>query len=90
MNKAREYDRNYAAMYHKKYPTAKRAHAKVQSAKERGDLPWLGRCPPAKCVDCGDEAIHYDHRDYLKPLDVVPVCGGCNKKRGPGLNGGVA
>lgn len=34
------------------------------------------------CVDCGDEARAYDHRDYSKPLDVSPVCVRCNQKRG--------
>lgn len=38
------------------------------------------------CVDCGINAECYDHRDYLKPLDVQPVCRSCNTKRGPGLN----
>lgn len=37
------------------------------------------------CVDCGDPAKHYDHRDYNKPLDVVPVCVTCNGKRGRGI-----
>lgn len=37
------------------------------------------------CVDCGKPATGYDHRDYSKPLDVVPVCQSCNCKRGPGL-----
>lgn len=37
------------------------------------------------CVDCGLSATCYDHRDYNKPLDVVPVCQGCNVRRGPGL-----
>lgn len=38
------------------------------------------------CADCGVRAEVYDHRDYLRPLDVEPVCRSCNKKRGPGLN----
>lgn len=36
-----------------------------------------------QCVDCGNPARHYDHRDYTKPLDVSPVCRSCNFKRGP-------
>ena len=46
-----------------------------------------GRIRPAKefqCVDCGVPAQAYDHRDYSKPLDVQPVCNGCNVRRGPG------
>ena len=38
------------------------------------------------CVDCGDMARSYDHRDYMKPLEVEPVCVSCNNKRGPALN----
>lgn len=38
-----------------------------------------------KCVDCGKQAMYYDHRDYSKPLQVDPVCGSCNKLRGPAL-----
>ncbi len=47
-----------------------------------------GRLLPAsahKCVDCGKPAKGYDHRDYRKPLDIQPVCIGCNNRRGPGL-----
>lgn len=36
-----------------------------------------------KCVDCGSDAIEYEHRDYNKPLDVEPICRGCNLRRGP-------
>lgn len=38
-----------------------------------------------RCVDCGELATCYDHRDYTKPLMVEPVCGGCNAKRGVGF-----
>lgn len=47
-----------------------------------------GRLKPIKqciCVDCGKPAQHYDHRDYNKPIDVVPVCAKCNSKRGPAI-----
>jgi len=48
-----------------------------------------GEIPPAKtlvCVDCGGSAREYEHREYLRPLDVVPVCRSCNLKRGPALD----
>ena len=48
-----------------------------------------GRLPKASefvCFDCGNAATCYDHRDYKKPLDIEPVCGSCNKYRGPGKN----
>jgi hypothetical protein len=57
------------------------ASAAVAKAIKRGELT------PANqnfCVDCGKQARDYDHRDYAKPLDVVPVCRSCNKLRGPG------
>jgi hypothetical protein len=46
----------------------------------------LGQLPKPstlQCVDCGNPATEYDHRDYAKPLDVQPVCRSCNKLRGP-------
>lgn len=39
-------------------------------------------CPEAyKCVDCDNQATVYEHRDYNRPLDVVPTCRPCNGKR---------
>jgi len=35
------------------------------------------------CVDCNKPAKVYDHRNYNKPLEVSPVCYGCNVRRGP-------
>jgi hypothetical protein len=37
------------------------------------------------CVDCGKQGEVYDHRDYNKPLDVVPVCRSCNYYRGAAI-----
>jgi hypothetical protein len=36
-----------------------------------------------KCTDCEALALSYDHRDYLLPLKVEPVCLSCNARRGP-------
>ena len=50
-----------------------------------------GELPPAKdclCIDCGNQARHYDHRDYNKPLEVEPVCPRCNFFRGPAIRYG--
>lgn len=47
-----------------------------------------GVLPPVKtliCVDCGVQAQCYEHRDYNKPLDVVPVCRKCNYRRGAAI-----
>jgi hypothetical protein len=47
-----------------------------------------GQLRPARdltCVDCGGAAIEYEHRDYNRPLDVEPICRGCNLRRGPAI-----
>jgi len=61
------------------------AHSKVARAIKRGDLQ------PAyefDCIDCGNPAEVYDHRDYSKPLDVQPVCHRCNVIRGAATDAG--
>lgn len=52
----------------------------VRKAIMRGEI-----APPKtlKCVDCGEPAFGYDHRDYDKPLAVEPICRSCNFYRGP-------
>jgi hypothetical protein len=62
---------------------AVRAIAKVLKAIKLGKLAKATDCT---CVDCGKPARQYDHRDYLNPLDVVPVCVSCNQKRGPAFD----
>jgi len=52
----------------------------VHLAIRLGELPKLDGT--VACVDCGAPARDYDHRDYNRPLDVEPVCRGCNVKRG--------
>ena len=56
----------------------------VRYAVRGGILPKLDGS--INCVDCDKKAVHYDHRDYLKPLDVSPVCHSCNLNRGKGIN----
>jgi len=50
-----------------------------------------GSANRAYCVDCGANAVCYDHRDWQKPLEVVPVCRSCNNRRKQAKNllGGV-
>ena len=36
------------------------------------------------CQDCDRQAEYYDHRHYDKPIEVAPVCHGCNLRRGMG------
>jgi len=59
---------------------ASKAINAVQRAVKKGILPLV---KTLICVDCGRPGECYDHRDYDKPLDVVPVCRKCNYKRGP-------
>jgi hypothetical protein len=62
---------------------ASKAGSAVHSAVRRGILPPVKSCT---CVDCGKPATEYDHRDYTRPIDVVPCCRSCNKKRGKAFN----
>lgn len=59
---------------------------------QRFAASWVGRAIRAgvlmparmlRCIDCGDWAHGWEHRDYSKPLDVEPTCSSCNFKRGP-------
>ena len=56
------------------------AHKAVRLAVLRGAMqPVAGQA----CADCNGPATEYEHRDYGKPLDVVPICRRCNIRRGP-------
>lgn len=57
----------------------RRASAEVTKAIRAGLLK------PARehvCADCESQARDWDHRDYLRPLDVQAVCKPCNLRRG--------
>lgn len=56
------------------------AMSMVAKAVRKGILPKLDET--IACVDCGDVASVYEHRDYSRPLEVVPVCQSCNLLRG--------
>jgi NAD-dependent SIR2 family protein deacetylase len=60
----------------------KRALKIVYDNVVRGHLPVVNTL---NCVDCGQQAEAYDHRDYNYPLLVVPVCRYCNAKRGKAI-----
>lgn len=73
----------WSAERYRAKPRMSLAHRIVNRAVRRGEMR------PAyeyQCADCDARAIEYDHRDYLKPLVVDPVCRRCNVRRGPGLN----
>lgn len=62
---------------------ALRAICEVMKAVNRGELA------PAQelmCTDCPKPASVHDHRDYLRPLSVEPVCRTCNMRRGRAFN----
>lgn len=59
-----------------------RAHTTVNAAIKRGLLPEV---ETRECMDCGEPAECWDHRNYHHPLAVDPVCKGCNNRRGPGF-----
>lgn len=64
------------------YTFSKQYKAQVAVSKAKK----IGLLEPATnfaCVDCGQQAIEYDHRNYDEPLKVDPVCRGCNLRRGP-------
>lgn len=58
------------------------AYKAVRQAISKGRLPipWT-----QKCVDCGNTARIFDHRNYDRPLEVEPVCTICNQRRGPAI-----
>lgn len=70
-----------------KYTLQTLAHHQIAAAVRRGELVGLSVHFDAgvPCVDCGKPAQCYDHRDYLEPLDVDPVCVKCNQDRGPAM-----
>lgn len=59
-------------------PDKFRAHRTVHNAVRRGKLP---RVTLLACEDCGGKADNYHHEDYSKPLDVIPLCHSCHRKR---------
>ena len=66
---------------HEGYSAAMRAaNRAICAAIARGELP---KAKTGECVDCGKQAMDWDHRDYSKPLEVERVCRACNGKRGP-------
>jgi hypothetical protein len=46
----------------------------------------IGTAKGFDCRDCGRPAWVWDHRYYSEPLVVEPVCGPCNRARGPALD----
>jgi hypothetical protein len=65
-------------------PSQSQAHYIVAKAIRKGELAPLDGT--IACMDCGEPATAYDHRDYAYPLNVEPVCHSCNLKRGKGEN----
>ena len=54
----------------------------TKSVRVAISIGLLPRPETQNCVDCGKRAEYYEHRHYMRPLDVVPTCIRCNLKRG--------
>lgn len=61
------------------------AKGKVNYAIKKGILKSL-RKNIIPCSYCGYRARYYEHRDYNKPLDVMPVCASCNQNLGNAIH----
>ncbi len=58
------------------------AQQRVCRAVQQGKLINL-KAQFVECANCTwERATMYDHRNYLKPLEVTPVCQWCNRKLG--------
>jgi len=66
---------------YKPYGVRLRAAKELARAINNKSIPALSN-GDILCVDCGETATCYDHRDYTRPLEVEPVCKGCNNRRG--------
>lgn len=74
-NKYRSINRQYRVKYREIFPQKARAHDKVT------DEIRAGRLLPAssyQCSFCSNQAVHYHHDDYSKPLEIKPVCAQCH------------
>jgi hypothetical protein len=61
---------------------AEKARSRVCYAVKKGRLPDLLKIN-LLCSRCEERrAVQYDHRDYLRPLKVTPVCQSCNYELG--------
>ena len=70
-DKKREYDRKDR----EKHPLKIKARSKVAYLIRKGVIP---KPSELVCV-CGKQAKEYHHKDYSKPLEVVPLCVLCHK-----------
>lgn len=70
---------------HEYYSARNKAAHVVCKMVRKGELIKLSK-NNVPCVDCGSRAVHYEHRDYGYPREVVPVCQRCNASRGEAKN----
>ena len=59
--------------------------AAIYAVKKAVKAGFLAPVKTLFCIDCGNPAQCYEHRDYNKPLDVDPVCRSCNYHRGAAI-----
>lgn len=67
--------RNYARQYRKNNPERTKAHYKVTDEIRAGRLQSANNF---QCRFCNNQAAHYHHDDYSKPLEIIPVCPQCH------------
>jgi len=66
------------ARYRAESPEKNKAHTAIHNAVSRGKIPSASSL---SCIDCGGQAQEYHHPDYTKPMEVVPLCIKCHKRR---------
>lgn len=73
--KYKEITREYRKAYRRQHPDRASAHDKVTDAIRAGKLLPANNY---QCYLCKNQAMHYHHDDYSKPLEVKPVCPQCH------------
>jgi hypothetical protein len=61
---------------HVKYPEKRNAQVIVMNAIAAGKLPQINTLTCHRCH--ANQAEHYHHPDYSKPMEVVPLCRQCH------------
>jgi hypothetical protein len=65
------------AEYDATHPGRRAANRAISSAVRYGRL---SRAYDNDCFVCGDDAKHWHHVDYNKPLEVFPMCQPCHQR----------
>jgi hypothetical protein len=63
-------------IFKEKYPEKTKAHQIIHHAIEAGKFPRVNTLTCHRCHV--NQAEHYHHPDYSKPMDVIPLCVQCH------------